>query len=95
MLKDEIEVFVYNLTRANPWLSDCVKTFDVTSSGKTDYSFADTIRAVGAAAKANTAGSNTRQAEPSFEEMARSIQMRPRQGFAGNEYTLSKETVND
>lgn len=91
----DIDKFIEKFSKANPWLCECVKTFDVTSSGKMDYSFADTIRAAGAAAKANAAGVNARRLEPSFEEMARSIQMRPRQSSADNENALSNEIIND
>lgn len=44
MTRAEAETFTHNLGRENPWLADCVKTFDITNSGIADYDFTDILR---------------------------------------------------
>ena len=54
MSKEEVKGFIKAFGKANPWLADCVKAFDVTNSGRTDYDFTETLRTAAQAAKAET-----------------------------------------
>lgn len=45
LTKEETKQFVKAFGKANPWLADCVKAFDVTNSGRVDYDFTETLRA--------------------------------------------------
>ena len=44
MTRDESIQFAKSFGKANPWLTDCVKAFDVTNSGRADYDFTDTVK---------------------------------------------------
>ena len=44
LTKEETKQFVKDFGKANPWLADCVKAFDVTNSGRTDYDFTETLK---------------------------------------------------
>ena len=54
MTKKEVRKFVNDFGNANPWLADCVKAFDVTNSGRTDYDFTETLKTAAKKAEAGT-----------------------------------------
>lgn len=58
MTKKQVRKFVNDLGRANPWLANCVKTFDITNSGVADYDFTNTLRNAANAAEQDVDGAN-------------------------------------
>ena len=51
--KMELDEFVDNFGKSNPWLADCVKAFDVTDSGRTDFDFTETLKQSARSVKEN------------------------------------------
>lgn len=51
--RDEIVAFVKKIGISNPWLADCVKAFDVTDSGRTDFDFTEALKQSARSVKEN------------------------------------------
>lgn len=65
--------FVDDFGKANPWLADCVKTFDITNSGRADYDFTNALRSAARSAQSENVDGSSSVSRPSLADMVRSM----------------------
>lgn len=98
MDKDEATVFVEKFGAENSWLADCLKSFEMTNSGASDYDFTEPLRdAARVAAQAkqkNVTGENKPQSGFS-KGLTEMFESRPTERVAssGQEKVASSQNV--
>ena len=73
MTMAETRNFVDDFGKANPWLADCVKSFDVTSSGRADYDFTDALRSAAHSAQSENVDGSSSVSRPSLADMVQNM----------------------